>query len=357
MRHGSHAAVHLAVRVRDEHLMYWRIDGSGAASGIGIGEVPARATVLRASTADIRFPASSNKSNADAARSRLGMRAAVRAGRRRLVYATPLADVWVDQDRQVRAAPIAALLDAALERQSLPAPAVIGIHLGGEQPLLLLWALTRDGTYSDPLVVTQTLDDSALAARVTGFAEQHRVPADRIGLLEGGDLIALAGEIRPYPLADEWAGRPAIHWMVAAVLAALAVLTASIAVRGWIEADNRSVAAAIARERDRSALDAERRALVRGHVVAYAQLDAARPEAAFAAARQLWTPGTSLTLSQQGGSTQIRAAQEYRGDSQAAFFRDRLARLLGLPVPDGFRRGDPQVTDGGQRLVVVYERP
>lgn len=354
---SSSRTVYLAAQVRDT-LEAWAIDAQGARR-IAVTDIPPGSVVLRASERDVRLRAEARRKPQATARAMLGEASSVLAGRTpRILYATPRIDVWVYREQRLRAAPVAALLDEGIRRQALTPPAVLGLHCEGESPLLVLWAWRMDGTLSAPLIVSQPPTGDALDARLAAYAREHAA-GEHIALLEVADVLALydTARIQPYPLASEWRGLPLQP--VAALMFVLAggLCAAATAAHLWTEASNAGLVAAIARERDRSVLIAERHALAAAHVVAYAQLGAAQPELAFAAADALRFPGTVQTLSQSGSQTRVTLSQRFVVDeASAAFFRSRLTGLMDLPIPEGFRREPLAAREGGAQVEVGYVR-
>lgn len=359
-RRSSSRTVYLAAQVRDT-LQLWQIDRDGART-IPVDRLPSGSVVLRASERDMRLSLAGRTSPATAALTELGEPCAVLVGVGRTVYATPLPDVWVYRERGIRAAPAGALLDALVRRERLTMPAVLGIHLGSsgssgspEESLLVLWAWGRDGSMSAPLVVTQPLAGEAFAGRLAGYAAEHGIDEQHIAILEAEDVLALGQRLRAYPLSEEWGGVPVLAWGVAALVLALGLWTLALAGRLWVEVRNDDLAGAIARERDRSALTAERSAFARAHAESYARLGSAVPGIAWAAADALRQPGTEQVLAQSGASTQITVSAALTG-TEVTFYRERLARLIGTPAPAGFDRLDPRIGDGGARVEVEYVR-
>lgn len=349
------APVYLAAQVRDT-LQLWQIDRDGARA-IPIDRLPTGSVVLRASERDVRLSVAGRTSPATAALAALGEPCAVLAGVGRTVYATPLPDVWVYRERGIRAAPVGALLDALIRRERLTMPAVLGIHLAedGGESLLVLWAWGRDGSMSAPLVVTQALTDEAFAGRLAGYAAEHGIDEQHIAILEAEDVLALGQRLRAYPLSEEWAGVPLLAWSAAALVLALVLGALALAGRLWVEVRNDDLAAFIARERDRSALTAERAAFARSRAEAYARLGSADPGIAWTAADALRQPGTEQVLAQRGAITQITVTAALTG-TEVTYYRERLARLIVTPAPAGFDRLDPRIGDGGARVEVEYVR-
>lgn len=353
----SSRAVYLAAQVRDT-LLFWSIDRGGAQS-VPIDRIPDGSVVVRASERDVRLSVAGRTPPATAALAEFGEPSAVLAGAGRTVYATPQPDVWVFRARGIRAAPVGALLDALVRRERLTMPAVLGIHLVSDaEHLLVLWAWGRDDSLSAPLVVTQPLAGEALDARLAAYAAEHHVDQQHIALLEAADLLALGQRLRPYPLPGDWAGVPVVGWAAAALVLAMGCSGLALSARLWAEAVDADLAADLARERDRSALAAERAAFVRAHALAYARRGSADPDVVRAAADALVQPGTEQVLSQRDATSQVTVSAAFVGADAAAatYFRERLARLLATPAPEGFERSPARIGDGGARVEVDYVR-
>lgn len=240
-----------------------------------------------------------------------------------------------------------------VKTQKINLPALLGVYLPGDAPLLLAWGVDAEGT-RPPQVVAGISSESEAGAQLESLAMQgyEGMPTH---LVDYADLYAFLPKIKYWPLPDEWRGYKKTHLSavalaLAAVPGGLGYLTSSYLEMGYQKNQEqvRQLNSTTQQERQRIAL-------INQHLPSYAEKESVDWSSALKRAEDAWRPGLKATVRVSADGPDTLSIYIDERDPYALYRPELVAYLTTLEI-EGWSRHAVRLTPEGERYEIEFQR-
>lgn len=357
---GNTDPLYIAVSVRD-NFRVWRLTQELSAEEISASEIPDKTTVFRASPDDfnIALERKQLKKKKNELVLRVGSKAtAMKGPKANRFYATSQGNEWFDEERGIRAAPLSQLADKVIGSRPTSHKTALGIYIGGEDSLLVMWLLNENKDYDhfkSAINLEGAFEAEGLLSRHAEMEDYQQAEVQIIDEDQLWEAYSQSRARRPYPIDTEFMGIP--KFIVGATALGVSAL---IAFSGSSYNSIQNISSSNLQEQaDKLSqqipeVESEKESIYQEHVNAYIKDENIDFIKALNAAETVWQPSTKTVLIMDEQQARISVKLERNnGHSEHNRFH-RLERMIETPTPEGFKK-QPMASDKStSEFEVVY---